>query len=100
MKGGLIAMRRAAAVESAAQRIHVNAVVPSMVGTPASVAPFEESTLAERRSAMPLGRFGEPHDIAVAEAVLAGDDGSCVTGQCHAIDGGVSSTHPHGRIPV
>ena len=88
MKGGVIGLTRAAAVELSPQRIRVNAIVPGMVGTPASKAQFDEATLAGREAAMPLGRFGHPEDIAAAVAFLASDDGAYVQGTQLIVDGG------------
>ena len=48
----------------------------------------------------PLKRAGRPEEIAAMAAFLASDDSSFVDGQCYAVDGGVSSTHPHGRIAL
>ena len=88
MKAGVIGLTQAAAVEFSAQRIRVNAVVPGMVGTEASKAQFDDATLAEREAAMPLGRFGNPEDIAAAVAFLASDDGCYVQGAQLVVDGG------------
>jgi NAD(P)-dependent dehydrogenase (short-subunit alcohol dehydrogenase family) len=81
-------LTQAAAVELGAQRIRVNAVVPGMVGTAASKAQFDDATLAEREAAMPLGRFGDPQDIAAAVALLASDDACYVHGTQLVVDGG------------
>ena len=48
----------------------------------------------------PMKRAGRPEEIAAMAAFLASDDSSFVYGQCYAVDGGVSSTHPHGRIAL
>ncbi len=88
MKGGVLGLTRAAAVELSPARIRVNAVIPGMVGTPASKAQFDAATLAEREAAMPLGRFGEPHDIAAAVAFLACDDAAYLQGAEIMVDGG------------
>ena len=48
----------------------------------------------------PLKRAGQPHEIAAMAAFLAREDASYVDGQCIAVDGGVSSTHPFDRIPL
>lgn len=88
MKAGVLGLTRAAAVELSAQRIRVNAVIPGMVGTPASKAQYDAATLAAREAAMPLGRFGEPEDIAAAVAFLASDDGAYVQGAELVVDGG------------
>jgi NAD(P)-dependent dehydrogenase (short-subunit alcohol dehydrogenase family) len=47
----------------------------------------------------PLKRAGQPEEIAAMAAFLASDDASYVDGQCFAVDGGVSSTHP-GRFSM
>lgn len=88
MKGGVLALTRAAAVELSPHRIRVNAVLPGMVGTPASKAQFDEATLAAREAAMPLGRFGAPEDIAGTVAFLASDDAAYVQGAEIMVDGG------------
>ncbi len=88
MKGGVLGLTRAAAVELAPDRIRVNSVIPGMVGTPASKAQFDAPTLAAREAAMPLGRFGRPEDIAAAVAYLASDDAAYVHGTELMVDGG------------
>jgi NAD(P)-dependent dehydrogenase (short-subunit alcohol dehydrogenase family) len=45
----------------------------------------------------PLGRYGEPQEIAAMAAFLASDEASYVNGQAIAVDGGLSSTHPFRR---
>ena len=59
-----------------------------MVGTPASKAQYDEKTLAEREAAMPLGRFGDPEDIAAAVAFLASNDSRYLQGAQLIVDGG------------
>lgn len=88
MKAGVLGLTRAAAVELSPHRIRVNAVLPGMVGTPASKAQYDATTLAQREAAMPLGRFGDPADIAAAVAFLASDDGAYVQGAELMVDGG------------
>lgn len=88
MKGGVLALTRAAAVELSPQRIRVNAVLPGMVGTEASKAQFDGPTLAAREVAMPLGRFGRPEEIAATVAFLASGDAAYVQGAEFMVDGG------------
>lgn len=88
MKGGVLGLTRASAVELSPDRIRVNAVIPGMVGTPASKAQFDAATIAAREAAMPLGRFGDPADIAGAVAFLASKDGAYVQGAELIVDGG------------
>ena len=88
MKAGVLGLTRAAAVELSPHGIRVNAIVPGMVGTPASVAKFDEATVIARLGAMPLGRFGEPQEIASVAAFLASDDSRYVQGAEIVADGG------------
>ena len=59
-----------------------------MIGTPASLAQYDEATITKRRGEMPMGRFGEPEEIAALAAFLASDDASYVQGASVTADGG------------
>jgi 3-oxoacyl-[acyl-carrier protein] reductase len=88
LKAGVMGLTRAAAIELSPRRIRVNALVPGMIGTPASVAQFDEATLARRRAQMPLGRFGDPAEIASVATFLASDESSYIQGAGITADGG------------
>ena len=88
LKAGVLGLTRAAAIELSPDRIRVNAIVPGMIGTPASVGMFDNATIAARRSRMTLGRFGEPEEIAAVAAFLASDESSYVQGAALVADGG------------
>ncbi len=90
LKAGVMGLTRAAAVELSPRRIRVNAIVPGMIGTPASVAQFDDATIAKRHAQMPLGRFGEPAEIASLAAFLASDESSYIQGAGIFADGGWS----------
>lgn len=91
-KGGVVNLTRAMAVEYAKENIRVNAVCPGVIKTPL-VAP----TLADQAandfltSLHPMGRLGEPAEVAKAIAFLASDDASFITGAMLAIDGGYTA---------
>lgn len=88
MKAGVLGLTRASAVELSPHGIRVNAIVPGMVGTPASTGKFDDATLHARLSTMPLGRFGEPQEIASVAAFLASNDSGYVNGAEIVADGG------------
>ncbi len=103
-KAAVNSLARTAANALGGQGVRVNAILPGLVRTPMTRKVFDyarERGKEDRIGHMtPLQRAGQPHEIAAMAAFLASDDASFVTGQCYAVDGGVSSTHPHGRIPV
>jgi len=70
-------------------RIRVNAVAPAVVKTRFSVALYEGREQAESK-AYPLGRLGEPDDVAGVVSFLLSDDAAWMTGQTLVVDGGVS----------
>jgi NAD(P)-dependent dehydrogenase (short-subunit alcohol dehydrogenase family) len=80
---------RSAAMDLARYGIRVNGVAPGVVDTPiaALVVPHEQLS-SEYLKKIPLGRFGQPEDIANAAMFLASDDASYITGQTLVIDGG------------
>jgi NAD(P)-dependent dehydrogenase (short-subunit alcohol dehydrogenase family) len=91
-KGGLVALTKSLAVEVAAQGVRVNAVAPGLVMTPMSVGRRNEAEREQFMSAavhaIPVGRVGEPEDIAHAVLFLASDAASYVTGQTLYVNGG------------
>lgn len=87
-KGGVEAFTRSAALDLGPFGIRVNAVGPGDIQTE-RLAPRSNEEAVHRRSTVPLGRIGEPNDIAGAVAFLASDDASYITGQVLYVDGGV-----------
>jgi 3-oxoacyl-[acyl-carrier protein] reductase len=87
-KAGLNGFVRAAALELASARITVNGVEPGMIATPAAANLGDEAHTAELARGVPLGRLGEPHEIAAAMLFLASDAAAYITGQTIVVDGG------------
>ncbi|MGN5476680.1 SDR family NAD(P)-dependent oxidoreductase [Cupriavidus basilensis] len=88
-KAGLEAFVRAAAEELAEAGIRVNAVRPGLTRSGATGPMFDnEAVLGQFVAQMPLGRAGEPEDIANAVRYLAGPESGWVTGQSFGVDGG------------
>jgi 3-oxoacyl-[acyl-carrier protein] reductase len=84
-KGGVEAMTRAMALDLGPYGVRVNALVPGSVDT-AGLAPEVRRARGEN---IPLGRVGEPAELAGPAVFLASDDASYVTGHTLAVDGGM-----------
>ena len=82
-------LSRAAAAEGAPQGIRVNVVIPAVVETPATAGMLatEESRKATEKL-IPMGRVGQPEDLANAILFLASDEASYITGASLPVDGG------------
>ena len=92
-KGGMVVMTKAMAIDHGAQGIRVNAVCPGDTVTPMEEADAEREGMAwseyvEWASDRPLGRMGEPEEIARAVLFLASEESSFVTGAALPVDGG------------
>jgi 3-oxoacyl-[acyl-carrier protein] reductase len=79
---------RAAALEVAADGVTVNGVEPGMIRTSAQDNLGGGDVAARLRARIPLGRLGEPDDIAAAMLFLASDHAGYITGQTIIVDGG------------
>ena len=94
-KGAVLALSRELAVEFADRGVRVNALCPGPVNTPLLRDLFakDPDRAAKRLLHIPMGRFGEPSEIASAAAFLASDDSSFVTGTSFLADGGLSAAY-------
>jgi NAD(P)-dependent dehydrogenase (short-subunit alcohol dehydrogenase family) len=87
-KHGVIGLTRTAALDHAADGIRVNAVGPGFIATPMLKANLGEEEQAAIAALHPLGRLGEPSEIAELVLWLASDASKFVTGAYYPIDGG------------
>jgi NAD(P)-dependent dehydrogenase (short-subunit alcohol dehydrogenase family) len=94
-KGGVLAMSRELGVQFAREGIRVNALCPGPVNTPLLRELFakDPERAARRLVHIPVGRFGEPEEIAAAVAFLASDDASFITASSFLVDGGLSGAY-------
>lgn len=87
-KAGVIGLTKACAKEMAARNIRVNAVAPGFIET-AMTDGIPEKIREGMIASIPMGRMGQPEDIAKAVCFLASDDASYITGQVLVVDGGL-----------
>lgn len=87
MKHALVGLTRSVAVDYAPHNIRVNALCPGPIATRIAAAPGDE--LYQRQiSKTPLGRLGQPREVAAAALFLASDEASYITGAVIPVDGG------------
>jgi NAD(P)-dependent dehydrogenase (short-subunit alcohol dehydrogenase family) len=95
-KSGVEGLARSAAATYAPKGIRVNAVAPGLVRTPLSAKLLASELMAQASAAMhPLGRVGEPEEVARAIAFLLDPAQAWLTGQILGVDGGLA--HIRGR---
>ncbi len=87
-KAGLIGMTKALAKELGRKGIRVNALAPGFIATPMT-ANIPEKILESMKEKTPLGRLGEPKDVANAYLFLASDEAKFINGAILSVDGGL-----------
>jgi NAD(P)-dependent dehydrogenase (short-subunit alcohol dehydrogenase family) len=93
-KGGINALTQQAAIDLAPNGIRVNAIAPGTIMTPLNekifaTHPDPKGLIASWNKAHPLGRFGQPAEVAEAVLFLASDRASFITGEILRVDGGL-----------
>ena len=88
-KAGLVGLTKSLAREVASRGITVNVIAPGFIPTDLT-NDIPDSLKAESLKVIPLGRWGEPEEIAFAVAFLASDEAGYITGQVLSVDGGMT----------
>jgi len=88
-KAGVIGLTRTVARELAGRNITVNAVAPGFIATDMT-AKLGDEIIQEVRKQIPLGRLGDPQDVADAVLFLASDAAAFITGHILTVDGGLT----------
>ena len=94
-KGGVISLTRAIALDYVEQGLRCNSISPGTVDTPwvgrmTAQFPDPEATWAEMVARQPMGRLGQPDEVAAGAVYLASDDAAFITGTNIIIDGGMT----------
>lgn len=94
-KGGVVALSRELGVQFARENVRVNALCPGPVNTTLLKELFasDPDRAARRLVHVPIGRFGEPEEVAAAAAFLASDDASFITATTFLVDGGIHAAY-------
>jgi NAD(P)-dependent dehydrogenase (short-subunit alcohol dehydrogenase family) len=87
-KAGLLGMVRTLATEGSRRGITANAVLPGMIATEQALA-MPADVLERVHGALPMGRMGEPAEVAHAVSFLCSQEAAYVTGQAVGVDGGL-----------
>lgn len=95
-KGGIEAMTRAMAVDLGPYNVRVNAIVPGSIDTHG----YDEETRRHRGVNIPLGRIGEPDELAGMAVFLASEDACYITGQMFTIDGGMLAQQRSATVDI
>jgi NAD(P)-dependent dehydrogenase (short-subunit alcohol dehydrogenase family) len=95
-KAGVVGLTKAMAIDHAADKIRVNCVCPSIIETELGLrsiaqAPDPAGERARRAAEIPLGRLGQPAEVAQMALYLASDESAWVTGTALPLDGGLTA---------
>lgn len=96
-KAGLLGFVRSAALELGPRGVRVNAVLPGVIESPQSLDPVNsggEQGLVDSTRAIPLGRVGQPADVADVITFLLSEAARYVSGQTLTVDGGLTAAWP------
>jgi NAD(P)-dependent dehydrogenase (short-subunit alcohol dehydrogenase family) len=96
-KGAITILTKSMALDHAPDKVRVNCICPGYVHTELTEnferdLPNLDEYLAYRKAQQPIGRFGEPEDIAPMAVYLASDESAWVTGSAMMVDGGYTAT--------
>jgi NAD(P)-dependent dehydrogenase (short-subunit alcohol dehydrogenase family) len=103
-KAGVEMLTKTASLELGENRVRVNAIQPGVIETPMAArnGNMVPEVVERWNRQMPLGRIGQPDDVAAAAAFLASDDSAWITGTTILVDGGLlNTTFPDvGAVPL